>query len=142
MRKRWESRKLANCSPSRTSIGAPRVHGSNAVEKVLMLQLHHSFSAHEPHPRLDDNTGEEENPNKWTFQRLGPGSTDAFAGVWEGVHVMYWAACHNLEVTDPFDAKLGQRYRYPTELPKFHEDIDSFGKGFANPFDILKLGHQ
>jgi hypothetical protein len=44
-----------------------------------------------------------------------------------------------LDVTDPFDAKLGKRFGYATELLKFHEDIDSFGKGLSNPFDILKL---
>jgi hypothetical protein len=52
---------------------------------------------------------------------------------------MYWAACHALDVTDPFDAKLGQRYGYPTALPKYHDDVNSFGKGFSNPFDILKF---
>jgi hypothetical protein len=82
---------------------------------------------------------QDDDPNKWTFQLLGPGSPDAAAGVWEGVHVMYWAACHALDVGDPFDAKLGQRYGYPTALPKFHEDSDAFGKEFSNPFDILKF---
>jgi hypothetical protein len=82
---------------------------------------------------------QDDDPNKWTFQLLGPGSPDAAAGVWEGVHVMYWAACHALDVGDPFDAKLGQRYGYPTALPKVHEDSDAFGKEFSNPFDILKF---
>ena len=52
---------------------------------------------------------------------------------------MYWAACHGLDVPDPFYAKLGRKYGYPTALPKYHEDIDLFGKGFSNPFEILKL---
>jgi hypothetical protein len=88
---------------------------------------------------LIDGSEEYKDPNKWTFTLLGPGSPDAFSGAAEGAHRMYWAACHGLDVENPFDAKLGQQYGYPTTLPKYHDDIDSFGKEFSNPFDILKL---
>jgi hypothetical protein len=91
------------------------------------------------YPTWIDGYEEYNDPNKWTFTPLGPGSRDAFSGVHEGIHRMYWAACHGLDADAPFDAKLGQRYGYATELPKFHEEFDSFGKGFSNPFDILKL---
>jgi hypothetical protein len=55
---------------------------------------------------------------------------------------MYWATCHGLDAADPFDAKLGRRYEYATALPNYDDERDSFGKGFSNPFDILKLEPQ
>jgi hypothetical protein len=44
------------------------------------------------HPTWIDRSEEyKDDPNKWTFTPLGPGSPDAASGVHEGVHRMYWA---------------------------------------------------
>jgi hypothetical protein len=87
------------------------------------------------HPSWITNINDEGNSNEWTVEQLGPGSMDASSGAGFGVHVIYWAACHKLEVSDPFDPKLGQKFGYPTALPRYFEDKSQ--KRISNPFEVL-----
>jgi hypothetical protein len=69
------------------------------------------------------------------FQPLeARGASLRVSGAHFGIHVTYWAACHKLQVEDPFDSELGRKFGYPTALP---EDLAD-EKRVANPFEVLE----